>query len=306
MTEVKDKKTVLVTGAGSGIGRAIAEALARAGHCVYAGMRSIAERNAARADEFARLARDARLDLHVIEMDVLSEVSCREAVDRVVAEQSRIDAVVNNAGMLMVGIAEAFTPEQLAQIIDTNAVSWLRVNRAVLPAMRRQRRGLLVYISSTTARLYEPFIAPYAASKAAGEALAESMGFEVGRFGIESAIVVPGAFTVGTEHFAHANGPKSVSVQLQYGALPESIDLLGARIDAIDAANGGAISVSEVGESVRRLLDLPHGTRPRRVVIDAQEKGLEEINALILSKQTRFFKSMQIESLMTLGSDALE
>lgn len=294
-----NKKVVLVTGAGSGIGRAIAQTLARAGHCVYAGMRSIGERNAARAHDFTTWARDAKLDLRVIEMDVSSELSCREAVDRVLAEQPSLDVVVNNAGMLMVGLAEAFTPEQLAQIIDTNAVSWLRVNRAVLPAMRRQGRGVLVYISSTTARLFEPFIAPYVASKAAGEALAEAMGFEVTRFGVETVIVVPGAFTVGTEHFAHANTPDSASVLAQYGDLPAVIDGLGARLDAIDAAQGGALSVSAVGTAVREVLDLPHGTRPSRIVVDAQKKGLEEINALTHAKQSAFFKQMGIDALMS-------
>ena len=202
-----DKMTVLVTGAGSGIGRAIAQVLARAGHCVYASMRLTPEHGGPRADEVRRLAESERVDLHVIDLDVLSEASCRAAVDQVVAEQGRLDVVVNNAGMLMVGITEAFAPEQLAQAFDTNAISWLRVNRAALPTMRRQGRGVLVYVSSTTAHIFEPFMGPYVASKAAGEALAEVMGFEVSGFGIESVIVVPGAFTSGTEHFAHAHTP---------------------------------------------------------------------------------------------------
>lgn len=129
--------TVLVTGAGSGIGRAIAQVLARAGHCVYASMRLTPEHGGARADEVRRFAESESLDLHVMDLDVLSEASCRAAVDLVVSEQGRLDVVVNNAGMLMVGITEAFAPEQLAQAFDTNAISWLRVNRAALPAMRR-------------------------------------------------------------------------------------------------------------------------------------------------------------------------
>jgi NAD(P)-dependent dehydrogenase (short-subunit alcohol dehydrogenase family) len=96
--------------------------------------------------------------------------SCRAAVDHILAEQGRVDVVVNNAGMLMIGMTEAFAPEQVAQIFDTNAISWLRVNRAALPAMRRRGRGVLVYISSTTAHIFEPFMRPYIASKAAGEA----------------------------------------------------------------------------------------------------------------------------------------
>lgn len=298
-----DKKVVLVTGAGSGIGRAVAEVLARAGHCVYAGMRLAVDHGEPRADELRRFAEREKAELRIVAMDVLSEASCRAAVDQVLSEQGRIDVVVNNAGMLMIGITEAFAPEQLAQIFETNAISWLRVNRAALPAMRRQGRGVLVYISSTTARIFEPFLGPYVASKVAGEALAEVMGFEVSRFGIESVIVEPGAFTSGTEHFTHAHSPSGTAIVAQYGNLPKVIDLLGQRLEAIDAANGGALDVSAVGDAVRRVLDLRHGERPARIVVDSQQKGVEELDALHHAKQAAFFKQLGIDDLMTIPQD---
>jgi len=293
---------VLVTGAGSGIGRAVSQVLARAGHCVYASMRLNGEHGPAQADDARQFAAREDLDLRVIELDVLSEASCRAAVDQVLGEQGRIDVVVNNAGMLMVGVTEAFAPEQLARIFDTNAISWLRVNRAALPAMRRQGRGVLIYISSTTAHIFEPFIGPYAASKAAGEALAEAMGLEVSRSGIETVIVVPGAFTSGTEHFPHAHAPADGAVVAQYGDLPAVIPSLGARIDAIDAANGGALDVSAVGEAVRRALDLAHGERPARIVIDAQRKGVEDLIALHRDKQAAFLEQLGVGDLMNIPS----
>ncbi len=297
------KLVILVTGAGSGIGRAIAQVLARAGHCVYASMRLNGEHGPVQAENARQFAVHEGLDVRVIELDVLSEASCRAAVDQVLGEQGHIDVVVNNAGMLMVGVTEAFAPEQLAQVFDTNAISWLRVNRAVLPAMRRQGRGVLVYISSTTAHIFEPFIGPYVASKAAGEALAEAMGLEVSRFGIETVIVVPGAFTSGTEHFAHAHAPADGAVVAQYGDLPAVIPLLRTRLDAIDAANGGALDVSAVGEAVRRALDLPHGGRPRRIVVDAQRKGVEDLIALHRDKQAAFLGQLGIGGLMSIPSD---
>ena len=297
------KLVILVTGAGSGIGRAIAQVLARAGHCVYASMRLNGEHGPVQAENARQFAVHAGLDVRVIELDVLSEASCRAAVDQVLGEQGHIDVVVNNAGMLMVGVTEAFAPEQLAQVFDTNAISWLRVNRAVLPAMRRQGRGVLVYISSTTAHIFEPFIGPYVASKAAGEALAEAMGLEVSRFGIETVIVVPGAFTSGTEHFAHAHVPADGAVVAQYGDLPAVIPLLRTRLDAIDAANGGALDVAAVGEAVRRALDLPHGERPRRIVVDAQRKGVEDLIALHRDKQAAFLGQLGIGGLMSIPSD---
>lgn len=298
-----DKKIILVTGAGSGIGRAVSQVLARSGHCVYASMRMASEHGVAQATDAREFADRERVDLRVVELDVLSEISCRAAIDQVLAEQGRIDVVVNNAGMLMVGMTEAFMPEQLAQILDTNAISWLRVNRAALPAMRRQGRGVLVYISSTTAHIFEPFLGPYVASKVAGEALAEVMSFEVSRSGIESVIVVPGALTSGTDHFVHAQAPTSNTVVAQYGDLPELFDTLGPRLNAIDAANGGRGDISGVGDAVRRVLDLPHGERPLRVVVDAQQKGVEDLNDLHRIKQAAFFEQLGIADLMSIPQD---
>ena len=291
-------QVVLVTGAGSGIGRAVATVLARAGHVVYASMRDIDARNRQRARALLELAGAEGLRLDVVELDVLSEVSCRAAVDQILLERGRIDVVVNNAGMLMSGVTEAFTPDQVATAIDTNALSWLRVNRAALPAMRRQGSGTIVYIGSTTSRIHEPFLGPYVASKAAGDALAEVMSFELRPFGIDSVIVSPGAFTQGTEHFAHAHAPRDLAVVRQYGALPARAADLPARLDRIDAAHGGALDVTAVGAMVRDVLALAHGRRPLRVTVDAQHKGVEELDTLHAVKQRRFFTALGLEDLL--------
>lgn len=291
-------QVILVTGAGSGIGRAVAVALARAGHTVYASMRDLAGRNRGRAADMDALAAREGLRLECVELDVLSEPSCRAAVDQVLLACGRIDVVVNNAGMLMTGLTEAFTPAQVARVIDTNALSWLRVNRAALPAMRRQGRGTLVYIGSTTSRIHEPFIGPYVASKAAGDALAEVMGFEASPFGIDSVIVTPGAFTRGTEHFAHAEGPLDTAVIAQYGDLPARAAGLAAKLDAVDAAHGGALGVEAVGEAVCRVLALPHGRRPPRITVDAQQKGVDDLDALHQAKQRAFFEQMGLDDLL--------
>jgi NAD(P)-dependent dehydrogenase (short-subunit alcohol dehydrogenase family) len=297
---MKHFQTVLVTGAGSGIGRAIAISLARAGHCVYASMRSVHDRNHSRAEELRAYSQAHQLDLRVIELDVLSEASCRAAVDQVLYEREEIDVVVNSAGMLMTGMTEAFSPNQVLEIMNTNAVSWLRVNRAALPAMRRRKKGLLVYVGSTTSSIHEPFMGPYIASKAAGDALAEVMAFEVSTFGIESVIVVPGAFTTGTEHFTHAKGPQDAAVVTQYKELNPLISQMPSRLEQIDSNNGGAMDVSSVGEAVARLLELPRGQRPARVVVDGQQKGIEQLNELHRKKQAVFFEKLGVKSLMHL------
>lgn len=293
----QNRQVVLVTGAGSGIGRAIALSLSRAGHQVYASMRDLRQRNHERADALRHLARQENLLLDVIEMNVLSEVRCQAAVNQVLAEQGRLDVVVNNAGMLMVGLTEAFSVEQVSHIIDTNALSWLRVNRAALPAMRRQGHGLLIYIGSTTARLHEPFLGPYVASKVAGDAIAEIMGMELRPLGIESVILVPGAFTSGTEHFAHSQGPEYLAIEQQYGDLPKRIASLGDRLNAIDAAHGGALDVSAVGQAAIDVLATPRGQRPSRIVIDGQCKGTDAIDAVYHEKQVAFMRQMALEDL---------
>lgn len=136
--DMTDKMTILITGAGSGIGRAIAQVLARAGHCVYASMRLTTEHGGPRANEVRRFAESERVDLQVIDLDVLSEASCRAAVDQVVAEQDRLDVIVNNAGMLMVGITEAFAPEQLAQALTpTRSLGCASIARRSRPCAAR-------------------------------------------------------------------------------------------------------------------------------------------------------------------------
>jgi NAD(P)-dependent dehydrogenase (short-subunit alcohol dehydrogenase family) len=177
---------ILITGAGSGFGRATAIELAQAGHIVYASMRrdDLEGHSKERWTSMRSIASEERLDLRPLELDVQEEASCRAAVDRIIADEGRVDVAMNNAAMMMHGLTEAFRPEQLLQIIDLNAVSWLRVNRAVLPVMRRAGKGLLVYTGSGINRMPDPFTGPYAASKAAGDVLAEVMALETARDGV--------------------------------------------------------------------------------------------------------------------------
>jgi len=155
----------------------------------------------------------------------------------------------------------------------------------------------LMYVGSTTARLHEPFLGPYVASKVAGDALAEIMGMEVRPFGIESVTLVPGAFTTGTEHFAHAQEPAYTAVVEQYGDLSSRMATLGDKLNAIDAANGSAQTVEDVGRAACQVLSMPRGTRPSRVIIDGQQKGTEAIDAIYHVKQTAFLAHLGLADL---------
>ncbi|WP_071334860.1 SDR family oxidoreductase [Burkholderia contaminans] len=271
------KEVVLVTGASSGFGLLTAQALARAGHTVYASMRESTGRNAPRVAAIATYAQEHDVDLRTVELDVGDDASVDAAIDRVIADNGRLDVIVHNAGHMVFGPAEAFTPEQIAQLYDINVVSTQRVNRAALPHLRRQGRGLLVWVSSSSARGgTPPFLAPYFAAKAAMDSLAVSYAAELARWGIETSIVVPGAFTQGTNHFAHAGKPADATVQAAYvdgpyaGVAEQALQGLAA-LEPADADAG------TVATAIADIVAAPAGKRPYRVFVDPSQDGAEEV-----------------------------
>lgn len=188
------KQVIVITGASSGFGRLAANALAKAGHTVYASMRHTTGRNAAAVADIEEFARDNKVDLRSLELDVGSQASVDAAIAQIVAEQGRLDVVIHNAGHMVFGPAEAFTPEQLAELYDVNVLSTQRVNRAALPQLRKQGRGLVVWVSSSSsAGGTPPYLAPYFAAKAGMDAMAVIYARELTRWGIETSIIVPGA-----------------------------------------------------------------------------------------------------------------
>ncbi|MFK4003352.1 SDR family NAD(P)-dependent oxidoreductase [Qipengyuania sp. NPDC077563] len=291
----EERQVALVTGSASGIGRSVTEALRDAGYIVYAGMRGVEGHNAEAAGSLRAEGGDR---VHPIEMDVLSEESCVAAVEESHRAGGRLDVVVNNAGMLMNGMAESFTPDQFLSILDTNAVSWLRVNRAVLPVLRAQGHGTIVYVGSTTTYIPEPFIGVYEASKAAGDALARAMALEVRPFGIESLFLVPGAFPVGTDHFADAHSGDDAERTGAYAALAGRLPALTRRIESIDQEEGLGLTVQAVGERLVAALQLPQGRQPDHVFVDGQAKGAEAIAMAVGHAQARFVERLGFSDLL--------
>ncbi|MFF9556647.1 SDR family NAD(P)-dependent oxidoreductase [Streptomyces albus] len=297
----KPGKVVLVTGASSGIGALSVRALARAGHTVYAGIRRTATRNAPAVAELTRHATEHRLDAHAVELDVTVQDSVDAAVGRIVAERGRLDVLVHNAGHMVLGAAEAFTPEQLAELYDVNVLGTQRVNRAALPQLREQGSGLLVWIGSSSTRGgCPPFLGPYFAAKAAMDALAVSYAAEVLPFGIDTAIVVPGAFTTGTNHFTNAGAPadggRAEAYERRHHPL---LDELGERLAALVPAHA---EVAEVAEAVVRLVAMEHGTRPLRTHTDPSRDGSEVVSAVADRVRADFFRRIGLDSLLTAGS----
>jgi NAD(P)-dependent dehydrogenase (short-subunit alcohol dehydrogenase family) len=269
-------KTIIITGASSGFGAMTARHLADAGHTVYASMRDIAGRNAKAAADAADYAKQHDVDLRVLEMDVSSQDSVDAAIGTVLSESDAVDVIVHNAGHMVLGPAEAFTPEQLAAVYDTNVLSTQRVNRAALPHLRAQGDGLVVWVGSSSSRGgTPPYLAPYFAAKAAEDALAVSYAAELARFGVDTTIVVPGAFTTGTNHFAHAGYAGSTDVVAAYDERYAGLtDQVAERLAQLTPADADP---AEVAREIARVVDLAKGERPFRVHVDPAHDGAEEV-----------------------------
>ncbi|MFI4980324.1 MAG: SDR family oxidoreductase [Nevskiales bacterium] len=291
-------QVIVITGASSGFGALAARTLAHAGHTVYASMRGTIGRNAPQVEAVRQYAAGHKVDLHTVELDVASQASADAAIKQIVAEQGRLDVVIHNAGHMSFGPAEAFTPEQFAELYDVNVLSTQRVNRAALPQLRQQGRGLLVWISSSSARGgTPPYLSPYFAAKAAMDSLAVSYASELTRWGIETSIVVPGAYTKGTNHFAHSGKPADQARvdeynQGPYAGLPEQ-SLKGlASLEPADADAG------EVATAIAGIVGLPFGKRPFRVHIDPSQDGAEIVNGVADRVRAEMFRRIGLEDLL--------
>ncbi len=214
------EQSILVTGSNSGFGRLIVETLARQGYQVFAGMRAVSGKNAPAAEELRTLAQREQFALQIVEIDVTDNASVEQAIGAIIGTLGRLDVVVNNAGVSYSGPLEAFTLEQVQQQFATNVFSVLRVNRAVLPQMRKQGSGLLLQIGSIVGWLALPFLGLYGATKFALEGLTESYRYELAPFGIDAAIIEPGTF------------PTSISVNLQTAADGERFALYQSALGA--------------------------------------------------------------------------
>jgi NAD(P)-dependent dehydrogenase (short-subunit alcohol dehydrogenase family) len=155
------KYVIVITGASSGMGQLTAHALAKAGHIVYATMRDTAGRNKPQVEAAAKFSADHKVDLRTIELDVLNQESVDTAIQKIIADNGRIEVLIHNAGHMVFGPAEAFLPEQLAELYDVNLLSTHRVNRAALPQLRKQKQGLIIWVSSSSAAGgTPPYLAP--------------------------------------------------------------------------------------------------------------------------------------------------
>jgi NADP-dependent 3-hydroxy acid dehydrogenase YdfG len=251
-------KAILITGTSTGFGRDTAETLKRAGHRVFASMRDPQGRNQEHANAL-------RLQgIAVIELDVTRNDSVERAVRTVLDDVGHIDVLVNNAGIASAGVSEAFTPEQAQALFDVNVFGLLRVTRAVLPAMRREKGGLIVNIGSILGRVTFPFFGIYGASKFAVEALSDSLRYELSQLGIEVALIQPSAYP--TPMYSSLQQPTDAARVTAYG---EAGDIPGAMFKHFTSLFQGpaAPNPHDVAEAIAKLVAQPKGARAARTIV---------------------------------------
>jgi len=292
------QQVIVITGASSGFGALAARALAHAGHIVYASMRETQGRNAPQAAEVARYAAEHKVDLRSVELDVAAGDSVDAGIASIIADCGRLDVVIHNAGHMSFGPAEAFTPEQFAQLYDINVLSTQRVNRAALPQLRKQGKGLVMWISSSSARGgTPPYLSPYFAAKAAMDSLAVSYAGELARWGIETSIIVPGAFTKGTNHFAHSGAPADRARAAEYDNGPYA-GVPQQALQGLAALEPADADAGSVAEAIVAVVGMPFGSRPLRTHIDPSQDGCEIVNGVADRVRSEMFRRIGLEDLL--------
>lgn len=172
------KKVILVTGASSGLGQAMAQHLHNSGHIVYGTSRNI----------------DDHHDFFTLQMDVCDEQNVRDVISKIIGEAGRLDVVINNAGIALLGPVEFASMADINMCFNTNIIGPINTIKTVLPYMRSQRSGLIINVSSLAAANGLPYRGYYSASKAAIERLTESLRLEMAPFGVQACYVEPGDF----------------------------------------------------------------------------------------------------------------
>jgi NADP-dependent 3-hydroxy acid dehydrogenase YdfG len=283
-------QNVLITGTSSGFGNLTALALASRGHRVFATMRDPEGKNREHA---ARLR--AVKGIEVLALDVTSEPSVDAAVASAQRSAGHLDAVVNNAGVAIIGLAETITPEQLLRLFDTNVVGVQRVDRAVLPAMRARRSGLLVHVSSGLGRIVIPIVALYGSTKFALEAISDAYRYELKACGVDVTVVQPGAYP--TELGSVDPDGADQARAKGYGVLEGALDGFRKRTLAM-RSRPDAPNPQDVADAIVKLIETPAGQRPARVVVDAVKSPLvPRLNDAHAQAQRELLHGMGMESL---------
>ena len=287
-------RTIVITGASSGFGEGAVRAFADRGYRVWGTMRDTAGRNA-----FKKAALETHSPhISIIEMDVTSDASVADGFAAIRAK-GPVDILINNAGIMYIGMTEAYSVAQAQEQMDTNYFGAIRAMQAVLPSMRAAGKGLIINTSSIAGRVVVPFFGTYCATKHALEAYSQSLRYEVAPFGIDVALVEPGPFP--SNLLAAGMPPAHEDVLASYGDLrdvPTTMVAGFADMLASDAAPDPQLVI----DAYLALADAAPGKRATRTVVGITW-GVDEMNAFTQPRQDALLKEMQLDSVLG-GADA--
>lgn len=288
-------KNVVITGSSNGFGKLTALTLARQGYKVWATMRNTDGKNKKSKDELLEVANDERLQLEVTDLDVTNERSVEQAIKQIVETDGKIDVLVNNAGVMFVGITEAYSMEQAKDQFDVNFFGIIRTTKAVLPHMRAEKNGLIINVSSLAGRLSFPYFGIYCASKYAVEAYSQSLRYEVAPFGIEVSVNEPGPFGTGLLY----SGPQEADVAALEG-YGDFKGVPGAMLKNFEGffETDQAPDPQMVADDILSVIAADKGARPERVV-SGIDYGVRDYNEKVYPIQESLIKdSLQMGHLL--------
>ena len=285
---------ILITGGSSGFGQLTVRALIDGGHRVAASVRDPGGRNAEPASTLRELG------AAIVEIDVTDDRRPSNAAPPRAHWRhldGRLDVLINNAGVGVIGLAEGFTVEDFRRVFEINVFGVQRMNRAVLPGFRAQGRGLLLHVSSLLGRMTIPFYGPYNASKWALEALAETYRTELSQLGIESCLVEPGGYP--TPFMDRLIRPSDRTRDDDYGPLANAPQ---ASLEGFHAMlmNTPAQDPQNVANAIAAVVDAPRGQRPLRTVVDSIGMGdaIRPYNEMLHSLTEAIYTNMGTEGML--------
>ena len=293
---------ILITGASTGFGAVAARQLALAGHLVFAGMYIPIGDVTNFETEATEFGKTHGVDLRPLQLDLLSEQSVRRAVEHITGAVGGLDVVIHNAGRMGFGFAESFTPEQYLQLYNVCVVGPVRLNAAVLPSMRSQRKGYIIWISSSS--VYggkTPLLGPYFAAKAGMESLAQTYARELNPWGIETTIVTPGLFTKGTSHFQNGLRPALPEVATAYddGPTKGTVEILRKAMPTVVPDDADPVLVAD---ALAKAIASPRGKKPFRLFVDPAEDGTEAATLIIDRIGNEFYRRVGLGQLLQVSS----